>query len=136
MATYPYFNLIDEHGKITKRKEDFERFLKESNAFSEENFFVVSVMGGQSGGKSTLLNILFETEFPVLQMGQRKATTKGVMISFARNLEKNLIVLDLEGSDSTEKTESESETFSRKSALFALAVSEILIVNIWSHDVG
>jgi len=28
------------------------------------------------------------------------------------------------------------ETFARQSALFSLALAEVLIVNLWAHDIG
>mmetsp|Transcript_25329 Transcript_25329/g.100016 ORF Transcript_25329/g.100016 Transcript_25329/m.100016 type:complete len:695 (-) Transcript_25329:268-2352(-) len=45
------------------------------------------------------------------------------------------VVLDLEGTDSRERGEF-AGAYERKSALFALALSEILMVNIWTQDIG
>ncbi|EHL02391.1 putative protein sey1 [Glarea lozoyensis 74030] len=42
--------------------------------------------------------------------------------------------MDVEGTDGRER--GEDQDFERKSALFALATSEVLIVNIWEHQVG
>lgn len=47
-----------------------------------------------------------------------------------------LLVIDCEGSDSDEKDEGLVETFARQSALFSLALAEVLIVNLWAHDIG
>ena len=44
------------------------------------------------------------------------------------------VVMDVEGTDGRER--GEDQDFERKSALFALATSEVLIVNIWEHQVG
>lgn len=44
------------------------------------------------------------------------------------------MVMDVEGTDGRER--GEDQDFERKSALFALATSEVLIVNIWEHQVG
>ena len=46
----------------------------------------------------------------------------------------NILVMDVEGTDGRER--GEDQDFERKSALFALATSEVLIVNIWEHQVG
>ena len=44
-------------------------------------------------------------------------------------------VMDLEGSDGRERGEDDTN-FERQSALFALAVADVLLVNIWCHDIG
>jgi hypothetical protein len=46
----------------------------------------------------------------------------------------NVMVMDVEGTDGRER--GEDQDFERKSALFSLASSEILIVNMWEHQVG
>lgn len=96
------------------------------------NYNVVAVFGSQSTGKSTLLNLLFGTQFPVMVEGVRQQTTKGIWMSKAEN--RNFLVMDVEGTDGRER--GEDQDFERKSALFSLAVSEILIVNMWESMVG
>ena len=46
----------------------------------------------------------------------------------------NILVMDVEGTDGRER--GEDQDFERKASLFALATSEVLIVNIWEHQVG
>ena len=46
----------------------------------------------------------------------------------------NILVMDVEGTDGRER--GEDQEFERKSTLFALATSEVLLVNIWEHQVG
>lgn len=46
----------------------------------------------------------------------------------------NILVMDVEGTDGRER--GEDQDFERKSALFALATSEVLIVNMWENQVG
>ncbi|KAJ5226232.1 hypothetical protein N7468_007457 [Penicillium chermesinum] len=87
------------------------------------NYHLISVFGSQSTGKSTLLNHLFGTQFSVMSELERRQTTKD-----------NILVMDVEGTDGRER--GEDQDFERKSALFALATSEVLIVNIWEHQVG
>lgn len=108
------------------------------------NYHLISVFGSQSTGKSTLLNHLFGTEFGVMSETERRQTTKGIWMSKNKNehaqgsdsqkMAENILVMDVEGTDGRER--GEDQDFERKSALFALATSEVLIVNIWEHQVG
>lgn len=43
--------------------------------------------------------------------------------------------MDLEGSDGRERGEDDT-SFERQSALFALAVADVLLINMWAKDVG
>ena len=105
------------------------------------NYHLISVFGSQSTGKSTLLNRLFGTDFSVMLETERRQTTKGIWLSKNKlqsqegvKLADNILVMDVEGTDGRER--GEDQDFERKSALFALATSEVLIVNIWEHQVG
>lgn len=109
------------------------------------NYHLISVFGSQSTGKSTLLNNLFGTEFSVMDEVRRQQTTKGIWMSKNKKggessrpgsfkMAENILVMDVEGTDGRER--GEDQDFERKSALFALATSEVLIVNIWEHQVG
>ncbi|KAI9331858.1 root hair defective 3 GTP-binding protein [Obelidium mucronatum] len=97
------------------------------------NYNVVAVFGSQSTGKSTLLNRLFGTNFDVMNESTgRQQTTKGIWVSKAEDT--NTLVLDVEGTDGGERFE--DQDFERKSALFSLAISEVVIVNIYENNVG
>ncbi|CAG8291176.1 unnamed protein product [Penicillium salamii] len=107
------------------------------------NYHLISVFGSQSTGKSTLLNNLFGTDFTVMSDQERRQTTKGIWLSKNKKqgevgaperMADNILVMDVEGTDGRER--GEDQDFERKSALFALATSEVLIVNIWEHQVG
>ncbi|KAL2259200.1 hypothetical protein VTK26DRAFT_7204 [Humicola hyalothermophila] len=101
------------------------------------NYHLISVFGSQSTGKSTLLNHLFGTQFSVMSETERRQTTKGIWLSKNKKggeMADNILVMDVEGTDGRER--GEDQDFERKSALFALATSEVLIVNIWEHQVG
>jgi hypothetical protein len=104
------------------------------------NYHLIAVFGSQSTGKSTLLNHLFGTQFGVMSEQERRQTTKGIWMSKNKREEggagmaENILVMDVEGTDGRER--GEDQDFERKSALFALATSEVLIVNIWEHQVG
>ena len=103
------------------------------------NYHLISVFGSQSTGKSTLLNHLFGTEFGVMSEEDRRQTTKGIWMSknkssAKKKMAENILVMDVEGTDGRER--GEDQDFERKAALFALATSEVLLVNIWEHQVG
>ncbi|KAK4399503.1 protein ROOT HAIR defective [Sesamum angolense] len=117
------------------------------------SYAVVAIMGPQSSGKSTLLNHLFYTNFREMDAFKgRSQTTKGVWIAKAVGIEPFTIVMDLEGTDGREKGSvhvsdmlplpqlltamKDDTTFEKQSALFALAVADIVIINMWCHDIG
>ncbi|KAF8966759.1 root hair defective 3 GTP-binding protein-domain-containing protein [Flammula alnicola] len=93
---------------------------------------IVSVLGTQSTGKSTLLNRLFGTTFDVMDERKRQQTTKGIWMCRGKDI--SILVMDVEGTDGRER--GEDQDFERKAALFSLTSSEILIVNLWDHQVG
>lgn len=125
-----------------RRSANVNAYLQETSvAQAGFNYHLISVFGSQSTGKSTLLNHLFGTEFNVMSEAERRQTTKGIWMSKNKNatagsvdLAENILVMDVEGTDGRER--GEDQDFERKSALFALATSEVLIVNIWEHQVG
>jgi hypothetical protein len=100
------------------------------------NYWTVSILGCQSSGKSTLLNLLFDTKFEVMEASLgRTQTTKGVWMSRSVADTKDILVLDVEGTDGRERGE-EQKSFERKSSLFSLALAEVLIINMWHQDIG
>ncbi|XP_057459631.1 protein ROOT HAIR DEFECTIVE 3-like [Actinidia eriantha] len=114
------------------------------NAFMKEvklaecglSYAVVSIMGPQSSGKSTLLNHLFGTNFREMDAFKgRSQTTKGIWMAHCAGIEPCTLVMDLEGTDGRERGEDDT-AFEKQSALFALAVSDIVLINMWCHDIG
>ncbi|XP_019198340.1 PREDICTED: protein ROOT HAIR DEFECTIVE 3 homolog 1-like isoform X1 [Ipomoea nil] len=100
------------------------------------SYVVVSILGPQSSGKSTLLNHLFRTNFIEMDAYHgRLKTTNGVWIAKCDGIEPCTLVMDIEGTDGKERGEDDT-TFEKQSALFALAVSDIVLINIWCHDIG
>ena len=104
-------------------------------------------MGCQSSGKSlalycvvvnvvgTLLNLAFGTQFDELDATRgRQMTTKGVWLGSSPKV-KDVLILDLEGTDSSTRGDDRG-AFERQSALFALAITEVLIINMWQSDIG
>lgn len=100
------------------------------------SYAVVSIMGPQSSGKSTLLNHLFHTNFREMDAYKgRSQTTKGIWMARCPGIEPCTLVMDLEGTDGRERGEDDT-AFEKQSALFALAVSDIVLINMWCHDIG
>jgi hypothetical protein len=142
-------HLIDEEKHFANDLDSYidKCSIGKSKDDSGLNYHIISVFGSQSTGKSTLLNRLFGTHFDVMDEEKRQQTTKGIWFSHANYIastnnelnnkienNNNIFVLDVEGVDGRERAD--DKDFERKSALFALATSEILIVNIFEHQVG
>ncbi|KAI0071929.1 root hair defective 3 GTP-binding protein [Panus rudis PR-1116 ss-1] len=122
--------VIDEEKRFnTDLTHQIERWGLRNVGF---DYDIVAVFGSQSTGKSTLLNRLFGTNFDVMDESRRQQTTKGIWMCKAKGA--NVMVMDVEGTDGRER--GEDQDFERKSALFSLASSEVLIVNLWEHQVG
>lgn len=134
---------------IDERKQFHQNTLAYFNKCTADrdvglNYHVISVFGSQSSGKSTLLNYLFNTKFDTMDAQvKRQQTTKGIWLAHTRNVSTtneneghipDLFVLDVEGSDGAER--GEDQDFERKAALFAISVSEVLIVNMWEQQIG
>ncbi|XP_045804709.1 protein ROOT HAIR DEFECTIVE 3 homolog 2 isoform X2 [Trifolium pratense] len=127
--------LIDGDGGFNVTGLD--NFIKTSNMFScGLSYAVVAIMGPQSSGKSTLMNHLFHTSFREMDAFRgRSQTTKGIWIAKCTGIEPCTIAMDLEGTDGRERGEDDT-AFEKQSALFALAVSDIVLINMWCHDIG
>ncbi|XP_072992138.1 protein ROOT HAIR DEFECTIVE 3 homolog 2-like isoform X2 [Typha latifolia] len=127
--------LIDRDGNFNV--EGLEKFTKDVRlAECGLSYAVVSIMGPQGSGKSTLLNHLFGTNFREMDAFKgRSQTTKGIWIAKSIDIEPCTIVMDLEGTDGRERGEDDIK-FEKQSALFALAISDIVLINMWCHDIG
>lgn len=81
--------------------------------------------------------VQFGTTFEEMDaMSGRRQTTKGIWLAKGLKIqEPATLVLDLEGSDGRERGEDDN-SFERQSSLFALAVADVLLVNMWAKDVG
>eukprot|EP00796_Vickermania_ingenoplastis_P013376 gene13376-9203_t len=145
-------HLIDDNGMLVGQNELTE-YLFSATGGGEHgeaaqylhrigvNYHVVCIFGGQSSGKSTLLNELFGTQFQTLDpTGRRGQTTRGAFLSSAsetdgyKNMEQPLLLMDLEGTDGLER--GENQNFERQLSLFGLSAADTLIVNMWAVDVG
>ncbi|EFC50133.1 predicted protein, partial [Naegleria gruberi] len=104
-----------------KNSETLDRFVGQTNMRGKgDNYNILSVFGPQSSGKSTLLNRLFGAGFPTMDASTgRYQVTLGVCMAKAnKTLDKDILLMDLEGTDSKER------------------VSEVLLVNMWMQDIG
>ncbi|KAJ7951632.1 Protein ROOT HAIR DEFECTIVE 3-like [Quillaja saponaria] len=116
------------------------------------SYAVVSIMGPQSSGKSTLLNNLFHTNFREMDAFKgRSQTTKGIWLARCEGIEPCTLVMDLEGTDGRERGEDDT-AFEKQSALFRsccfrhsankhvgsiLSATDFLqYFTRWCHDIG
>lgn len=116
--------------------DKLETYFKEQNFTPEDGkiYQTIGIIGCQSSGKSTLLNHVFGTNFEVMSDDIGRAqTTKGIWL--AVNKEFNTIILDVEGTDSKERGDDRLK-FEQCSSLFTLAMSDVLMINMWTFDIG
>ncbi|PQP96840.1 protein ROOT HAIR DEFECTIVE 3 homolog 2-like [Prunus yedoensis var. nudiflora] len=100
------------------------------------SYAVVAIMGPQSSGKSTLMNHLFHTNFREMDAYQgRNQTTRGVWLAKCVGIQPCTIAMDLEGTDGSERGQDDT-AFEKQSALFALAISDVVIINMSYNDIG
>ena len=98
------------------------------------DYRTVAIIGCQSSGKSTLLNLVFGTKFEEMdvEMGQQQ-TTKGIWTNHSSD--RSIIVYDIEGVDSEERGDMKL-TFEQTTSLYALAMADVVMINMWSQDIG
>lgn len=86
------------------RIEELEGLNQKHIKALQKTYHVLSIIGSQSSGKSTLLNALFGTTFEELNRKKRVGqTTKGIWYSM--NTADSMMIVDVEGSDSNEREE-------------------------------
>ncbi|CAN8067841.1 unnamed protein product [Agarophyton chilense] len=101
---------------------------------SSDPFTVVAITGPQASGKSTLVNALFSTDFPVATRGSvGTATTRGILASQLQTPHGPTLVLDVEGADARARGR-HAKLFAAQCASFVTAVADVVIVNLWFHD--
>ena len=144
-------NQLQDAVQVVSEAKEFNSlildYVRKATPASEvnNNYHIVSVFGSQSTGKSTLLNRLFNTNFDVMDESNRLQTTKGIWMAYSSIITtsqgpvpskggENIFVMDVEGTDGRER--GEDQDFERKAALFALSTSEVLIINVWEHQIG
>ena len=68
-----------------------------------------------------------------MDVKNRKQTTEGIFMFVEE--EKKIVVFDVEGSDSRERL-MVNNGIQNKLFLFSLAISNIVMINMWTHDLG
>ena len=106
------------------------KFYKEAlGIYDNKRILVVSIIGPQSSGKSTLLNFLFGCNFQT----SAGRCTRGIYGTYIKLTDINnydgIFILDTEGLLSIHHAQS-SNDFDRKITLFILAVSQVVVINI------
>ncbi|GAB2225518.1 hypothetical protein Droror1_Dr00006314 [Drosera rotundifolia] len=131
------FQLVDEDGKFYKnRLDEFMEKVKLANC--GDSYSIISIIGPQSSGKSTLLNHLFYTDFKEMDaLEGRSQTTRGIWLAKCPDITYCTLILDLEGTDGVQRASGQDgAAFEKQSALFALAVSNIVLININCEHIG
>ncbi|KAI4354114.1 hypothetical protein L6164_003013 [Bauhinia variegata] len=129
------FQLIDGNGNFNDMK--LKDFAKEVGLHQcGRSYAVVAIMGPQNSGKSTLLNLLFHTKFKMMDDSDgRYQITQGIWIGRCPDIKPLTLVLDMEGTDGSERGE-DDVAFEKQSALLALAVADVVLINLWCQDIG
>ncbi|CAF1384832.1 unnamed protein product [Rotaria sp. Silwood1] len=95
-----------------------------------KNFFVIGIIGEQSGGKSFLVNKVFGTK---IAESKFKCTT-GILATrvnvTGHDSVKNIVILDTEGLLDQSKKNTEAQIFDRKMVLAVMARSHVVMINI------
>ena len=146
----------EEEGEEGKKQAARRAHRTQKRALAEEEemytalqYGVVAIVGPQASGKSTLLNALFGTRFPVLDVGGAGAgrrTTRGVWVDLdgdassssssiiATQRQRPLVVLDTEGLESVARGEG-SHLFDRQLSALAVTAADVIILNVWARDI-
>ncbi|KAI8567455.1 hypothetical protein RHMOL_Rhmol02G0123200 [Rhododendron molle] len=115
-------HLIEQDGMLNG--VEFDKFLEKVNlAACGLNYAVVSIMGPQSSG-------IVESHFDTWSK-----TTQGIWLARCAGIEPCTLVMDVEGSDGGERGEDDT-AFEKRSGLFALAVSHIVLINMFQTCIG
>jgi len=129
-----FVQVVDGIGNMGCSETELQALIEHAQ-LNSKNYAIVGIMGCQSSGKSTLLNLLFGTKFREMDAAVgRQQTTLGIWMDTAVTTDK-IVVMDVEGTDSGERGEDRT-TFERQTCMFALAMAEILVINMWENDIG
>ena len=136
-----FSNDIDEllKGLYEKQMIELEIKNKGNRVSMKQAPIVVSIIGPQSSGKSTLLNYCFGCKF----LTSAGRCTKGIYASLSKlsrsvNLTEHFLILDTEGLDAIERGNIQDTShihFDRTMVLFCLSVSQVVIINV-KGDIG
>jgi len=128
--------MVNAYGSFCK--ESVDHIVNRSAELSAPNapYSVISIVGPPSSGKSYLLNRLFRTKFPemdaVTHGNIRKRSLTGIMMS--RCISPSLLLLDFEGFHG--RAGWQDTLFQKQDVHFALAISDLVMVNMSVLDIG
>ena len=78
---------------------------------------------------------MFGTKFEVMDQAVNQQTTEGIWLSI--NKDKNVFVMDVEGTDSSERNSNgEKHTYEQSTSTFALAMSDVFMINLDCDSIG
>ena len=120
-AGFP-FEILDGDNSFIQ----YEFLLETFKQLAQKKILVISVIGPENSGKSTLLNFLFGTTFDV----RAGRCTRGIYGSFVKTNRDDfefILLIDTEGIFSSHRKD---EEFNRRIVLFCLAVSHLILVNV------
>lgn len=135
MSASPPVEVLHADGELAPPDSWFPNASPDS--LPDDPFFVVAIAGPQASGKSTLVNAIFSTTFPVadgLTVGV--ATTPGILaqrITPSSTIPHDTLVFDVEGADARSRGR-DAKLFAAQSASFVAALADVVIINIWFHD--
>ena len=113
--------------------------LKEQN-LERQGIFVISVLGIQSTGKSTLLNTIFGLRFNV-SAGRCTRGAYFQLLSFNAELRKeigcdHILIVDTEGLRAPELQYKEQQKHDNELATFVIGLADLTIINIYGETPG
>ncbi|XP_071817166.1 interferon-induced very large GTPase 1-like isoform X2 [Apostichopus japonicus] len=111
-----------------------------SKTLNNPNIFVLSIIGVQSSGKSTLFNSMFGVRFPV----RAGRCTRGLFLQLLKvssECQENfkfeyLVVIDTEGLQSPDRTVNNDRKFDNTIATLAMCVGDLTLLNIGQETIG
>lgn len=136
----------DHHLQVVNEKgvfcSNFQQFMRKWGLEHPGNVRMVVIIGPQSSGKSTLLNSVFNTRFVTMNGKKgRSRTTQGLWVSggeaggWSSSNGSHFLVMDVEGVDGFEKG-GDNISFENRAALFALAMADVLLVNVFETSIN
>ena len=113
--------------------------LKEKN-MEKQSIFVISMLGIQSTGKSTLLNTIFGLHFNV-NTGRCTRGAYFQLLSFDSELRKevgcdHILIVDTEGLRAPELHYKEQQKHDNELATFVIGLADLTIINIYGETPG
>ncbi|XP_071855138.1 interferon-induced very large GTPase 1-like isoform X2 [Apostichopus japonicus] len=139
LAGYP-LELLDGETAYIPIKWISGVLMNLSNTLKNPNIFVLSIIGIQSSGKSTLLNSMFGVRFPV----RAGRCTRGlylqlVEVNAALHKQvgcKYLLIIDTEGLHSPDRTVLNDHRFDNSIATLVMCIGDLTLLNIGQETIG